>query len=115
MSSSARYEESSGRDFIRLVRCHVKVGLVLVYPVRGIKQAGLRPFSTKSHEGRARPRPFGTLNQAGGTSSVRYEVARKESMSSFVGTRYQAGGTTSVRFEFVQEELVHVRPAREIK
>ena len=38
----------------------------------------------KSREMRACPRPFGTRNQVGGTSSVLYEVVRKESLSSSI-------------------------------
>ena len=65
----------------------MKGGLVLVRQVRGIKPAGLRPSDTKSRKWRAGPRPSGTRNQVGGTSSVRFKVARKEGLSSTV--RYE--------------------------
>ena len=63
--------------------------LVHVRPVRGIMQAGLCLSVTKSRKRRACPR--------------------------LAGTSYQAGGTTSVRFEVAQEELVHVRSVRGIR
>ena len=61
--------------------------LVLIRPVRGIKQAGLRPSSTKSRETKACPRPSSTRNQAGGTSPNRYEVVQSEGLYSSV--RYE--------------------------
>ena len=42
---------------------------------------GLHPSDTKSCERRACPHPSGTLKLVGETSSVRYEVARKEVLS----------------------------------
>ena len=47
-------------------------------------QAGLRPSGTNLSERRASPCPSYTMNQAGGTSSIQYEVAQKERMSSYV-------------------------------
>ena len=86
-SSSIRYEKSSKQDFVRLVQSHVKEVLVLVHLVRGIKQAAVRPSGTKSRERRACPRPSGNRNQAGGTSSIMYEVVRMEGLPSSV--RYE--------------------------
>ena len=139
LSSSIRYVESSRRDFVHLVRRRAKGELVLVCPIRGINHGGIRqsstksrerracprPFDTKLHETKACPRPLGTRIHAGWTSSVRYEVVRKESMSSSSwykessrqdhvppvrshtrracphpsGTRNQHGGTSSVRYK----------------
>ena len=105
MSSSIRYEESSRRDFVRVVRsraegglvivrtlrsrakgklvlvrdfvrplqCHAEGEHVLIWMVRGIKQARLHPSGTKS---------------------------REESLS------------TSVRYEVPRGELVYIRPVR---
>ena len=78
------YEESSWLDFVCLIRRRTKGGLVLACPIRGIKLAGLRPTDTKSCKWRACPHPFGTMKLAGGTSSIWYEVARKESLSSSI-------------------------------
>ena len=83
-NSSIWYEESIMRDFVHSLRSCTKGGLVLICLVRAIKQAGLRPSCTKSQKMRACPRPFGTRNQVGRTSSVRYEVKRKDSLSSSV-------------------------------
>ena len=82
MSSSVRYEESSSSDFVRPVRSRAKGADVLVRLVSGIKQAGVHPSGTKSCDTKACPRLLSSRNHAGGTSSVRYEVARKECMSS---------------------------------
>ena len=96
MSSSIQYEESSRRDFVHLVRRCTKGELVIVCPLRGINHGGIRQASTKSRESRTCPRPFdmklretkacprplGTRIRAEWTSSVRCEVARKESISS---------------------------------
>ena len=60
LSSSVKYNESSWWDFVRLVRRHAKAKHVLFCPVRGIKQAGLRPSLTKSQDWMASPRPSGT-------------------------------------------------------
>ena len=76
LSSFNRYEESSRRDFVRLVRSRAIGELVLIRLVRGIKQPGFRPSGTMSCERSASPSSSGTRNQAGVTSSVRYEVAR---------------------------------------
>ena len=46
------------------------------------KQAGLRPSSTKLRETKVCPRPSGTRNQVGGTSSFRYELERNKGLSS---------------------------------
>ena len=74
LSSSIQYEEQSRRDFVRPVRSHMKGELVLIHPLRGIKQAGLRPSYTKSRKRRACPRSSSTRIQLCGTSSVRYEA-----------------------------------------
>ena len=58
--------------------------LVLVRLVQGIKHAGLRSSQTKSCERRACTRPSDTRNQVGRTSSIQYEDARKENLSSSV-------------------------------
>ena len=84
LSTFLQYEESSRRDFIRLVRCHVIGGHVLVGPVRRIKHARLHPSGTKSRERKACSRPSGMWNHAGWTSSIRYEIMRKEGLSSLV-------------------------------
>ena len=60
LSSFVRYEESSRWDFVHLVRRRAKGEHVLVCPIRGINQAGIRQFGTKSRERSACPRPFGT-------------------------------------------------------
>ena len=65
----------------------MKGELVLVRPVRGIKQVGLRLSGTKSLERTACPCPFGSWNNAGRTSYVWNEVARMEGLS------------TSIRYE----------------
>ena len=107
MSSSIQYKESCWRDFVRLVRSHAKRKLVLFHLVRGIKQAGIRykvarkegmsssgwyvetsrwdyVRPIRSHARGASPRPSVMRNQACRTLSIRYEVARNESLSSFV-------------------------------
>ena len=56
--------------------------IVLVRSVRGIKYAGLCLSGMKSRERNVCPRPFGIMNQVGKTSSIRYDVVRKECMSS---------------------------------
>ena len=94
--SFVRYEESSRWDYICLLQSRSNGGLVLVHLVRGFKQAGLRPSGMKSCESIACPHPSGARNQAGGTSSVRYEVARKESLSPFVRCANQVGGTSFI-------------------
>ena len=58
--------------------------LVLIRPVRGIKMVGLCPTGMKLRERKACPCPFGTRNDAGGTSSVRYDVVQLKSWSSSV-------------------------------
>ena len=78
------YEESSKPDYILPVRCRVKGEHVLVCPVRGIMQAGLRPSGTKSRERKACPRPSSTRNKVGGTSSVWYKVAKMGCLSSSI-------------------------------
>ena len=116
MSSSVRHGESRWRDFVCLLRSRSKGGLVLVRLVRGIKQVGLRPFGTKLCEWRACPCSSGTRIQSGKTSSVRYEVTRKESLS------YSDGCEESSRQDFVcpvqscvKGGLVLVRPVQGIK
>ena len=84
MTSSFHNEESSRRDFIRLIGSRAIGGLVLVRLVRGIKQAGLRQSGMMSHDRRACPCHSSTRNQASWTSSVWYEVVRKAFMSSSV-------------------------------
>ena len=84
MSSFVWYEESSRWFFVHLVRSRAKVELVLVRPVRGFKQAGLRPSGTKSREMKACPRLSSARIQVGKTASVRDEEARKEGMSSSI-------------------------------
>ena len=82
LSSSVRYVESIRQEFVRLVGSRAKGELVLVRLVLGIKLAGHRLSGTKLSETKASPHPFGTRNQVGGTSSIRYDVARKEGFSS---------------------------------
>ena len=82
LSSFVMYDESSRRDFIRLVRSRVKGGLDLARTVRGIRHVGLRSSSTKSLERRTYPDPSDMRNQSSRNLSVRYEVARKVSLSS---------------------------------
>ena len=60
---------------------------MLVRPVREIKQAGCRPSGMKSRETKACPRLSGTRNNAGGTSSVRYEVAQNVGLSSSIRSK----------------------------
>ena len=84
LSTSVRYVESTWRVFVRLIRSHAIGGHIIVCPMRGVKHAGLRPSGTKSRESRACPSPSGTRNQAGWTSSVRYEVVQKEGLSSYI-------------------------------
>ena len=78
LSSSVRYEESIRQEFVCPVRSCVKGELVLVRTVRGIKLAGLRLSGTKVCMWKAHSLPSGMRNQAGGTSSASYEVARLE-------------------------------------
>ena len=118
-------------DFVHPVRSRAIGGHVIVPLVRGIKHAGLLSSDTKSRERRACPRPSGMRNQAGRTSSVRYEVMRKEGLSPSVwykeieqaalppssmksherktcphlfGMRNHVSGTSSVRYEVVRKE-----------
>ena len=95
------YEESSRLDFVGTVRSHAKGGLALIRLLRGIKQAALHLSGTKPRERRASQHPSGTMNQAGGTSSIRYEVVRKESLSSSV--RYE---------EYCRQDFVHLERYR---
>ena len=48
LCSSVWYEESSRLDYVRQVQSRAKGELVIVHPVRGINQAGLRPSGMKS-------------------------------------------------------------------
>ena len=84
LSSSIQCRESSRQHFVHLIRCCAKGGLALVHQVRGIKQAGLRPSGMNWREWRAYPPESGTRNKARWTSSVQYDVAQMESLSSFV-------------------------------
>ena len=84
LSLSIQYEKSSRWNFTRSIRSRRKGGLVLIRQVRRIMQAGLRPFGTTSREWRACPTLSGTRNQAGRTTSIWYEVERKEDLSSSV-------------------------------
>ena len=61
-------------EFVRPLRSHAKGELVHVRLIRGIKQAGLQMSGMKSRGMKACPRLSGSWNQAGGTSSVQYEV-----------------------------------------
>ena len=72
---------------------------------------GLRLASMKSRERSTCPRPSGTRNQVGGTSSICYEDTRKENLSSSVWNE------ESNTRDFVRQvrsrtnsELVLVRP-----
>ena len=107
MSLSVRYEESRRQDFVRPVQSHTKGKFVLFHPVRGIKQVELRPV--RSHTRGASPRPSITRNQACGTSSARYEVARNESLSSSVWYQ-ESHGRDFVRLvrSRTKRGLVHV-------
>ena len=116
MSSSIWYKESIRWDFVRLVQSRMKGELALVHPVRGIKQAGLRPSGTMPCEMRTCPHPSGMRNLSGGTTSVLYEVTRKESFSSSV--RYEE----SSKWDFLcpvrshaKGKFVGVHPVRGIK
>ena len=108
---------------------------MLVRPVRGINLARLRPSGMKSLERRACPLSSGMRNHASGTSSIQYELARKESLSFSVhyeesstkscerraslrpsDTRIHAGGTLSIQYKVVRTEELHlVRPVRGFK
>ena len=101
----------SKRDFVCPKRSRRRGKLVLIHSVRGIKQVGLHLSGMKSRERRTCPHLFGTRNHVTGTSSVQYEVAHKENLSSFI--RYEE----SSRWDFVRpersrakRELVLVRP-----
>ena len=83
-SSFVRYKESSRWDFVCLLRSRTIGWQVLVRLVQGIKQAGLRLSSTKSHDRMACSSPSGMRNQAGWTSFVRYEVGHKKGLSSSI-------------------------------
>ena len=84
MYSFVQYEDSTKHDYVLPVRSHAKGEKVLVRSVREIKEVGLRPSGTKSHERRACPRSSGARNQVGGTSSIRYEVAKIGCLSSSI-------------------------------
>ena len=103
------------RDIVQPIRSCANAGFVHFRPLRGIKHTVLRPSSTKSCERRACPRPFCTLNVVGRASSIRYEDARKQNLSSSV--RYDE----SSRRDFVRlvrscviGDLVIVYPVRRI-
>ena len=89
MSTSVRYEKSSKREFVRLVRSCAIGWHVLIWLIRGIKQAGLRPHGTKS-------------NEESKSTSVRY---KKSSGRDFVRL---------VRSHVIGWHVL-VRPIREIK
>ena len=102
LHSSIRYEESSRQDSVRY---EVMQGELLhVCLLRGIKHAGLRPSGIKLCETKACPRPSGTRNHAGGTSSIAYEVAQNEGLSTSFRTRNQARGTSYIRFDVARNE-----------
>ena len=77
-------------------------GLPLFVLYEGIKHAGLRLSRMKSRERSAYPRPSGTRNQVGRTSSIRYKDVRKENLSSSV--RYEE----TSRRDFVSPVPSHV-------
>ena len=116
LSSSVRYDETSRRDFVRLVRSCVIGDLVIVNPVRGINEVELCPSCMMSRERIACHRPSNTRNQAGGASSVQHEVTRKESLSSSIC--YEESSMRDfvrpIRSR-VKGELVLVRSVRGIK
>ena len=103
LSSSVRYVESSRWDYVCLVYKHANGQLVLVRPVRGLNQAGLRTSGTKSHERRASPCPSGTWNIAGVISSVWFEVSQKVCLSS--SFRYKE----SSKWDFVRLVQSHAK------
>ena len=115
-STSVQYVESSWLDFVGPLRSHANGGFGLIRPVQGIKYVGLHLIGSKSCEWRACPRPCSTWKQAGWISSVRYEVAGNEDLSSSI--RYEE----SSRLHYVclvqshtRGELVLVRLVRGIK
>ena len=71
-------------EFVCPIRSRAKGELLHVSLVRGIKQGGFQMLGMKSHEMNACPRPSGSWNQAGGTSSILYKVARNECLSSSI-------------------------------
>ena len=75
-TSSILYEKTTKRDYVRPLRSCVKGEPVLIRLLRGIKHAGLCPSGTKSCKRKACPLTSVTRNQAGGTTSVWYEVVR---------------------------------------
>ena len=95
LSSSVRYKESSRRDFVRPVLSRTKRELDFVRWVPVIMREGLRPSVTKSRERTASPRPAGTTNQAGKTTSLSTK-SHRESLSTFV--RYEE----SLRWDFIR-------------
>ena len=84
LSSSIWYRDSSRWHFVHPVRSRAKGELILVRPKRGVKQARIRPSDMKSHERRACPPPSSKRNHVGGTSSIRYEVARMKGLPSSI-------------------------------
>ena len=98
LSTSVRYDESCWQDFVCLVRSSTKGELILVRPVHGIKQAGLRLSGTKLRERTASPRRSDTKS------------SERRACPCPTGTRNHADGTTSIRHKVMQGELVHVRP-----
>ena len=94
LSSSVWNEESSRQNFIHPLRSHVNGEYVLLRLVRGIKQAGLHPSSTKLHK-----ECF--------SMSVRYE---ESSMRDFVRpeqSRANVGMSSSIRYEdTIRQEFV---------
>ena len=103
LALSVRYDESCKLDIVYLVRSRAKGGLVLAHPVSGIMLERLRPSGLKSHERRACPRCPSTMrNQASETLTVRYKVTSETCPRPFV-TSNQAGGTSSVNYNVVRK------------
>ena len=82
----------------------MKGEIVVVRPVWAIKLAGHRLSGTKSCERRTCPLPSGSRNPVGGSSSVRFEVARNEGLSSSIRYEDQASETLTVRYEVARME-----------
>ena len=116
MSTSAWYEELSRRDFVSPLQSRAKGGLSSFIRY---EESSQRDFArlVRSHATRkACPHLSSTRNQAGGTSSIWYDVVRMECLSSFI--RYEESSwrdfVHSVRSRAIGG-LVLVRPVRGIK
>ena len=123
LSTFVWYEELSWQDFARPVCSHAIGGHVVVRPIQGIKHVGLHLSGTKSHERRACPHPSGTRNQAGWTSSIRFEESSMQDFVHQVRSRMKGGlvlirlvrGISRLHFNHpvrshTKGELVHSRP-----